>query len=867
MAAKYNFGVRLSLEEGEKVKAALLALGETGQKALKGIADAASPASRGLQVLDGTTRELWSRAEGLTGRLGPLGGALRALGPAGVAAGAGIALVTGALTLGLRDFAEAERQQLRLEAVLKATGHASGLTAREIKVLADSIEAATFATAEQATEAASVLTTFRSVAGDTFKRALVLSQDLATVFGTGLASSAAQLGKALEDPIQGITALRRVGVSFSQTQRDMIAEMVRLGDTAGAQTLILDELQRQVGGAAAGEASGLAGAFNNATDELGNFLEELAEVSDVAEGAKQALEAIGLGILVLRGALEGLSDAPPRIELTAELEYQVDRFNELTAEIEAAAAKGDEAKVERLSDLRDAIGREYGLTEEVLTQIARQRQEQAAAEAARAAAQADRNREAAEERVTAAEKELAALGTTAEKVAQVQEELARARGELEALRSPDGSNAAAIERAIQLEEEIAARKIAALEKSTSAATKLADRETEKIQGVVDKLAYEEAQLGRTAAERAVYQNLKAAGIETAELLVDAEGRLLGVYSLEAEAIAAATRALLERQAAEAADKRVTALEEQLGLIDAERALLDESETERTVQLALLQRQNELRREGIELTSEQAQRELKLTEEIARAKAGLERQKSIAADLTGAFERGLDRIGSAITEMAVSGETAAISFGNIWMGVLSEILQYLLRLAVIDPLKSGIGGLFNNLVAGIVGGFDSSGSGVTTTNIINPSAPLFQTSVGHGGGIAGALAERRWVEPGVFAAAERYHAGGLAADEVPAILRRGEEVLTGDDPRHRWNLLREASTASARPRIEVHIHNAPGTRARVERSQSSDGGLRLDVLIDQVDEQLAGRVAQGSSQTGRTFERKYGLDPGRGSFLR
>lgn len=866
MPAKYQFGVRLSLEEGEKVKAALLALGETGQKALKGITDASAPASRGLQVLDGTTRELWGRAEGLASRLGPLGGALRALGPAGIAAGAGLALVTGALTLGLRDFAEAERQQLRLEAVLKATGQASGLTAQEIKGLADSIEAATFATSEQATEAASVLTTFRSVAGDTFKRALVLAQDLATVFGTGLAGSAAQLGKALEDPIQGITALRRVGVSFTQTQRDMITEMVRLGDTVGAQTLILDELERQVGGAGAGEASGLAGAFNNVTDELGNFLEELAETSGVAEGARQALDAIGLGILVLRGALESFGDAPPRIELTAELEYQLDRFNALAAEIDAAAAKGDQSKVERLSDLRDAIGREYGLTEEVLAQIARQREEQAAAEAARIQAVTERNREAADERVTAAEKELATLGTATEKIAQVQAELARTRDELNALRSPDGSNAASIEDAIRLEEEIARRRIAQLEKSNSASGKFADREAEKIQGVIDKLAFEAAQLGRTAAERAVYQNLKAAGIETADLLVDAEGRLLGVYSLEAEAIAAATRALLERQAAEVGDKRITALEEQLGLIEAESALLGESETERALQLALLQRQNELRREGIDLTSEQAQRELQLTEEIARAKAGLERQKSITDDLTGAFEQGLDRIGSAITDMAVKGEDAAISFGNIWLGVLSEILQYLLRLAVIDPLKSAVGGLFNDLVASVVGGLGSSGSGVTTTNIISPGAPLFQTSVGHGGGIAGELAERRWVEPAIFAAAERYHAGGLAADEVPAILRRGEEVLTGDDPRHRWNLMRRALRAGGETRIEVHVHNAPGTRTRVERSESNEG-VRIDMLVELVDEQLAGRIAQDASPIGRTIERKYGLDRGRGSFLR
>ena len=38
----------------------------------------------------------------------------------------------------------------------------------------------------------------------------------------------------------------------------------------------------------------------------------------------------------------------------------------------------------------------------------------------------------------------------------------------------------------------------------------------------------------------------------------------------------------------------------------------------------------------------------------------------------------------------------------------------------------------------------------------------------------------------FAGARRMHSGGLAGNEVPAILQRGEEVLTADDPRHRGN---------------------------------------------------------------------------------
>ena len=63
-------------------------------------------------------------------------------------------------------------------------------------------------------------------------------------------------------------------------------------------------------------------------------------------------------------------------------------------------------------------------------------------------------------------------------------------------------------------------------------------------------------------------------------------------------------------------------------------------------------------------------------------------------------------------------------------------------------------------------------------------------VAHTGGIAGAFSSYRHnVNPMLFGMAPRYHSGGiagLAPDEVPAILRRGEEVLTAGDPRHRFN---------------------------------------------------------------------------------
>ncbi|MDG4603614.1 MAG: phage tail length tape measure family protein [Defluviicoccus sp.] len=258
--ADRSLAIRLAVIDGGKVKAELRDVGDAGSRSLKRIEDAARPASRALQALDGVAGEVRGNLESMAGRLGPLGAGLVRLGPAGIAAAGAIAGVGLALTRSFQEAAEADRSYRRLEAVLKATGHASGLTAGEIGAFAEAMEASTLVTAEAVQDAASVLATFRSVSGDTFTRALSLAQDLATVFGQDLSATATQLGKALEDPTQGLTALRRVGISFTESERELITSLAETGRTAEAQRLILDALEKQVGGAGAAEAGGLTGA-------------------------------------------------------------------------------------------------------------------------------------------------------------------------------------------------------------------------------------------------------------------------------------------------------------------------------------------------------------------------------------------------------------------------------------------------------------------------------------------------------------------------------------------------------------------------------------------------------------------------------
>jgi len=68
-----------------------------------------------------------------------------------------------------------------------------------------------------------------------------------------------QVGKALNDPVQGITALHRVGVSFTEEQKSVVESLMETGDAAAAQQLILAKLERQFGGSAAMAAQTFSG--------------------------------------------------------------------------------------------------------------------------------------------------------------------------------------------------------------------------------------------------------------------------------------------------------------------------------------------------------------------------------------------------------------------------------------------------------------------------------------------------------------------------------------------------------------------------------------------------------------------------------
>lgn len=159
----------------------------------------------------------------------------------------------------------------KLAAVIKATGGAAGLTADEMKKYASQLQDVTTYGDEVTIDAMAIMSTFKSIKGDVFKQAIASAQDMATVLNTDLNAAVMQIGKALEAPEIGLTALRRSGVSFSQEQIKQIKQLVSEGKKQEAQLIMLKELQNEFGGAAkamAGDAYGAATQLSNAWGDL-----------------------------------------------------------------------------------------------------------------------------------------------------------------------------------------------------------------------------------------------------------------------------------------------------------------------------------------------------------------------------------------------------------------------------------------------------------------------------------------------------------------------------------------------------------------------------------------------------------------------
>lgn len=203
---------------------------------------------------------------------GALGGALFEIGK-NIATSVG-----GFIAGGLEDARGSAQLMASTEQTIKTMGNAAGRSGEQIADMAAALSDASGKSLfgdDQIQESENLLLTFGEIKGATFDAATALTVDLAAALGGEPKQQAMMLGKALNDPIHGISALGKAGLTFSEEQKAMIASLQQGGDMAGAQAIIIAELNKQVGGQAAAQAAA-AGGMVQFQARMGELAETLA---------------------------------------------------------------------------------------------------------------------------------------------------------------------------------------------------------------------------------------------------------------------------------------------------------------------------------------------------------------------------------------------------------------------------------------------------------------------------------------------------------------------------------------------------------------------------------------------------------------
>jgi hypothetical protein len=208
-----------------------------------------------------------------------LGGAVaKGLKLAAVGIAAGTAAATAFGVLSVKAFSESQDVMAQTTAVLKSTGHAAGVTSDMVTGLAKQMQGLTKFSDEEVQTGENLLLTFTRIGRDIFPQATETMLNMSQALGQDVKSSAIQLGKALQDPILGVTALRRVGVNFSKDQVEVIKKLVESGNAAKAQKLILKELNTEFGNSARAAGQTFSGQLAILKNRLNDIQETIGQV-------------------------------------------------------------------------------------------------------------------------------------------------------------------------------------------------------------------------------------------------------------------------------------------------------------------------------------------------------------------------------------------------------------------------------------------------------------------------------------------------------------------------------------------------------------------------------------------------------------
>lgn len=240
-----------------------------------------------------------------------------------IALGGAFAATTGIIATSIAAFSESENVVTQLNAAIKATGGAAGVTSEEVLKLSASLQQQSKFSDEAITSAQTLLIQYGDVGREVFPQATRAILDLAQGMNIDLRSAAQAVGLALSAPTEALGRLRRQGIIFKDDVEEQIKTLAASGKQMEAQKIILDALSGSFGGSAlaasqtfSGQMSVLRNNVNDLQETIGKgLLVALDNLTGGFGGANQAIinfnnflkehQDILLGLVVALGITAG----------------------------------------------------------------------------------------------------------------------------------------------------------------------------------------------------------------------------------------------------------------------------------------------------------------------------------------------------------------------------------------------------------------------------------------------------------------------------------------------------------------------------------------------------------------------------------
>ncbi len=870
--AERNLSIRLSVVDGGKVKAELSEIGEKGERSLKKIEAAATPASTGLKLLSSAANDAKFQLEAATERLGLLGSVLGKLGPAGLIAGASIAalgvgmtaLVLPVARIGDEFFKLSQKTGVSVEALtaLDYAAKLSDVTTEGLTKALQKLSVAMFDTQVNGDEGSAALKALGVSATDAhgqIRPTEAVLLDLAEKFatmpdGADKAALAVKLfGKEglaiipfLNQGREGITALmeeaQRLGLVMSE---DVARASEAFNDNLTRLSAIFEGVQRQIGAAVIPILADFTEQVILAHGETGSFSNELQRITANREPTLAFLESVASGLafiaesaVLLKRVIAQPFDSLSVVGKDIETWFKTDMLRSGKAmgldpkAIDAEIAKLQAARDEYVRAANDRlfnINQNPGYVDRVAKFFDEQRR------TVRVMGQKfvlDTEAQAKEVQAiydkflpTLPRKPRPSLDLSgfekpkpAEKVNEGEAFLNQLRSRL--TRTQDGEAAELRARALQIE---------------AKGYKGVSVEAEKYIRVLEAI---ERQKEKDKAFEA-YEKEEANALKIVETLIGGNRQRIEGVQLQREMLdlSSTERAVLQNR---------TELEKSAAAARKEASQIQDAD---------------LRAQTIQTINDALARQLPILENLTRANADYQRSAEFGAksalrtyieDATNAAKQAeravtgvFKSMEDALTQFVMTGK---VDFNSLANSIISDLIRIQIQRAITLPLANWAMSLFTPAASAAL----PLGSG----DLMGVNA-----NVAHSGGLLGADGlPSRQVDMGVFAGARRFHTGGLVSGEVPIIARQGEAVFTPGQ------LRALGGAVAGRPQVNVEvnvINRASGVETRVEQQQQPDGSTRLDVIVEQMEARMARSISQGSGLA-PTLERRYGLNPAAGA---